>query len=92
MGRTPPPGFRSGVSFESASASAANSGTWPAATRKSTSWKAASAPGEASTTRQCSKRAPPAAAPLPFGLHRSAFFESLRENGAGTAAAGFGRA
>eukprot|EP00959_Pyramimonas_sp_CCMP1952_P243429 5088325-Pyramimonas_sp.AAC.1 len=77
MGLTPPPGFRSGVSFASAKAAAVLSGTRPSAKRSQTPQKAARAVGWASTTRQCSKRPPPAAAPLPRGLACSAFFRAL---------------
>ena len=81
IGLTPPPGLRKGVSLERASAEATASGTRPWDTRAHTSQKAARADGEVKTTRQCSKRPPPTAAPLPFGLVRSACFSALRESG-----------
>ncbi len=83
MGRTPPPGLRSAVTFDRAKAAAALSGKSCVATRKSTSCRAVSAVGEVSAQRQCSQRPPPRAAPLPRGVLRSARFVSLRGKGAG---------
>ena len=85
MGRTPPPDFRSAVSFESASAAAALGGKFAEATLCRTSWRAFRAAGAPSTTRQCSQRPPPTAAPLPLGVLRSARFVSFVAQSAGAA-------
>ena len=85
MGRTPLLGFLNGVNLLRESAVAAQAGTLPEATRRSTSCSEVKAAGAASTQRQCSQRAPPRAAPLPRGVPRSTFFTSCREKSASLA-------